>query len=369
MQIPFLDLAQQHKSLHDEILEHWSKILLAASFIGGDYIDRFEQDFASVCDVDHCVSVASGTDALRFIFLALGVKAGDEVIVPVNTFIATSEAVSQAGGVPVFVDIDPQTYNLDPTKLAAAITVKTKGIVAVHLYGQPADMATINDVAQGYGLWVVEDACQAHLAKFQDKMVGGLSLAAAFSFYPGKNLGACGEAGAVTTVDPVLANKIRKLRNHGQGQKYIHELEGYNGRCDALQAAALQVKLPYLSAWSALRRKHAKQYNDELSAVDLQVPIIRPDVEPVYHLYVVLVTNRDKVGQYLNKHGIATGLHYPVPLHLQQAYKNYPYNKGDFPVAERCADMLLSLPLYPELTAAQISYVATKLKEAIEIYG
>ncbi|MBW1796072.1 MAG: DegT/DnrJ/EryC1/StrS family aminotransferase [Deltaproteobacteria bacterium] len=260
MQVPFLDLKTQNRALKAEILPLWEEILDSAAFIAGKHVSAFEEEFASACSVKHCVAVNSGTDALRFIFLALDLKPGDEVITVPNTFIATTEAITQASGNIVFVDIDPETYNMDPTKIEAAITPKTRGIVPVHLYGQPADMDPILAIAERHGLWVVEDACQAHLAEYRDRKAGSMGIAAAFSFYPGKNMGACGEGGAVTTNDEDLAAKVRMLRDHGQAKKYYHDMEGYNGRCDALQAAALRVKLKHLPAWNEARRKNAKRY-------------------------------------------------------------------------------------------------------------
>ncbi len=369
MQVPFSNLPAQHEKLHTEILEQWRNILKTGNFIGGKYVEIFERNFADACETKYCVSVGSGTDALRFIFLALDLQPGDEVIVPVNTFIASSEAITQAGATPRFIDIDPNTYNIDTTRLPKAINSKTKGILAVHLYGQPADMEAINSIASQHSLWVVEDACQAHLAEFQNKKAGSLSVAAAFSFYPGKNLGACGEAGAVTTSDPELAATIQKLRNHGQSRKYIHDIEGYNGRCDALQAAALTIKLKHLAEWTETRRKIAEQYRKELEQSNAILPLILRDTYSVYHLFVILVQNREKVIAYLEEQGISTGLHYPIPLHLQEAYSHLPYVPGDFPVAERCAEMLLSLPMFPELTGEQVSYVSTKVIEALKIYA
>jgi dTDP-4-amino-4,6-dideoxygalactose transaminase len=370
MKIPFLDLQKQNRFLRQEIMLEWEKILSSAGFIGGKYVDGFERDFARACDLKYCVSVASGTDALLFIMKALGVQPGDEIIVPANTFIATSEAVSQAGAKVCFADVDPLTYNLDPEKFEAAITENTRGVIPVHLYGQPADMEAILDIAEKNRLWVIEDGCQAHLAEYKNKKVGGFGVAAAFSFYPGKNLGACGEAGAVTTNDFELAQKIKALRNHGQSEKYIHEFEGYNGRCDALQAAALQIKLKYLHQWNNLRRNHAQYYDNLLNALEHVItPHVVEEVTSVYHLYVVLVANREQVADYLNKNGIVTGLHYPVPLHLQRAYSFLSYERGEFPVTEDCAGRLLSLPMYPELSEKEIEYVCKKLKEAVELYG
>lgn len=366
MHVPFLDLKSQFVDIRGKILQRWDDILQNASFVGGKYVQGFEHDFAPACNTDHCVAVGNGTDALRFIFLALGIKPGDEVLVPVNTFIATSEAISQAGGIPKFVDIDSQTYNIDPVRIEESITENTWGIVPVHLYGQPADMDAINSLAKKYDLWVVEDACQAHLAEYRGKKAGSMGIAAAFSFYPGKNLGACGEAGAVTTNDEKLAEKVRMLRDHGQSQKYIHDIEGYNGRCDALQASALQVKLSLLPEWNKARREHAHQYDTLLSSSSgIILPFCRDDVLSVYHLYVVLVENRQKVMHFLAEHDIATGLHYPLPLHLQKAYSHLGYGRGDFPVAEKCAERLLSLPMYPELSSEQISFVCDKLLETV----
>jgi dTDP-4-amino-4,6-dideoxygalactose transaminase len=291
---------------------------------------------------------------------------GDEVITVPNTFIATTEAISQAGGKILFVDIDPATSNLDPQKIEKAITPKTRGIVPVHLYGNPADMDAVQAIAEKFGLWVVEDACQAHLAEYKGRRAGSLGRAAAFSFYPGKNLGACGDAGAVTTPDPEIAATVRMLRDHGQSQKYHHDMEGYNGRCDALQAAALLVKLKYLSRWCAARREHAALYTSLLQGTPgITLTATTSGSLPVYHLFVVQVENRDAVMTRLKEKGIATALHYPVPLHRQNAYRDLNLPPGSYPVAERCAGHLLSLPMYPELTEEQIRYVCYNLKEII----
>lgn len=367
MNIPFLDLKAQNSALTQEILLVWEEILSEASFIGGKYVKNFEQEFATLIHSTQCVALNSGTDALRFIFLALGLQSGEEVITAPNTFIATTEAISQAGGKPVFVDIDPETYNLDPQKIEDSITPKTRGIVSVHLYGQPADMDAISAIANKHHLWVVEDACQAHLAEYKGRIVGTLGRAAAFSFYPGKNLGACGDAGAVTTNDPELAETIAMLRDHGQSRKYFHAMEGYNGRCDALQAAALSVKLKYLSQWTEARRKHAQRYRELLQEVPgLVLPKIAPGNISAYHLFVIQVDNRDLVMKALAEKGIATGLHYPLPLHLQEAYSHLQLPEGSFPVTEGCAQRLLSLPMYPELTEEQIVYICDSLKEILK---
>jgi dTDP-4-amino-4,6-dideoxygalactose transaminase len=367
MKVPLLDLKLQHQTLKKEILALWEEILDSSSFIGGRHVEAFEEDFARSCSVKYCISVSSGTDALRFIFAALGLKAGDEVITVPNTFIATTEAISQAGGKVVFVDIDPDTYNLDPKNLKAAITNKTKGIVPVHLYGQPADMDAILDIAGENDLWVVEDACQAHLAEYKGKKTGSLGVAAAFSFYPGKNMGACGEAGAVTTNDAEIAERVCMLRDHGQKEKYIHEFEGYNGRCDALQAAALRVKLRHLPRWNTYRREHAQRYIERLSHLkDVVLPKTLEKCLPAFHLFVIHVDQRDAVAKKLGRKNISTGLHYPLPLHLQTAYSYLKMNPGAFPIAEACAQRILSLPMYPELTEDQINFVCETLEEALK---
>lgn len=369
MEVPFLDLVAQNQALKTEILSLWEEILDSAGFVGGKHVTAFEKDFAEVCSVKHCIAVNSGTDALRFIFMALGLEEGDEVITVPNTFIATTEAISQAGGVITFVDVDPDTYNMDPTKIEAAITPRTKGIVPVHLYGQTADMDPILSVAQEHGLWVVEDACQAHLAEYKGSKAGSMGIAASFSFYPGKNLGACGEAGAVTTNDQDLAAKVRMLRDHGQIKKYYHEVEGYNGRCDALQVAALRVKLKRLSGWTEARRAKADLYFALLKDLDrIQLPRVADGCLPVYHLFVIQIDNRDQVVEALASRNISTGLHYPIPLHLQKAYVHLNISEGSFPIAESYSKKLLSLPIFPELAKEQITYVVDSLKEILDTY-
>lgn len=366
MEVPFLDLKAQNLMLKAEILPLWEEILDSASFVGGKHVTAFEEEFAKACDVAYCISVGSGTDALRFILLALGIQPGDEVITVPNSFIATAETISQAGGKIVFVDIDPDTYNMDPNKIEIAITPKTKGIVPVHLYGQPAGMDAILAIAKKHGLWVVEDACQAHLAEYKGRKAGSMGAAAAFSFYPGKNMGACGEAGAVTTDDTDLAAKIRMLRDHGQAKKYYHDMEGYNGRCDALQAAALRIKLKYLPAGNDARRKNAQRYFELLKNVDgVKAPKIGGGCKHVYHLFVVQVDNRDAVAEALKKRGISTGLHYPIPLHLQKAYLSMKIPVGSFPVTEAYAKRLLSLPMFPELKEEQLAYVCDELSSIV----
>ncbi|HPO13245.1 MAG TPA: DegT/DnrJ/EryC1/StrS family aminotransferase [Candidatus Hydrogenedentes bacterium] len=367
MDVPFLDLKTPHRALESEILPLWQDILRNAGFIGGPYVTGLEEDLAKAFTVDHAVAVNSGTDALRFIFMALGLRPGDEVITVPNTFIATTEAITQAGGKPVFVDIDPKTYTLDPGKIEAAITAKTRGVVPVHLYGQTADMDPILAIAQQKGLWVVEDAAQSQLAEYKGKKAGSMGVMAATSFYPGKNLGACGEAGAVLTQDPKLAALVRKIRDHGQAQKYYHDLEGYNGRCDALQAAALRVKLRHLPEWNEARRAAAGRYMDLLKNVEgVTLPGIGEGCLPVWHLFVVLVEERDRIAAELKEKGVSTGLHYPIPLHLQKAYQYLNVPEGRFPVTEYCAQRLLSLPMFPELTEAQTAYVCEQLAAAVK---
>ena len=370
MQVPFIDLQAQNRALKHEIIPLWEDIFDSSHFIGGKYVNNFEQNFAQACEVEHCISVNSGTDALRFILLALDINPGDEVITVPNTFIATAEAISQADGKVIFVDINPQTYTMNPEKLEAAITVHTKGIVPVHLYGRTDDMDMILRIAQKYNLWVVEDACQAHLAKYKGRKAGSIGIAGAFSFYPGKNLGACGEAGAVTTNNVKIAKKIRMLRDHGQSQKYYHDINGYNGRCDALQAAALNVKLKYLPEWNESRRKSAQRYIQQLQDLKpIILPYVGTDCLPVYHLFVIQVPNRDGIINELNAKGIGTGIHYPVPLHLQKAYMYLQKPKGSFPESEKLANHVLSLPMFPNMTYEQIDYVCNQLHIILQNLG
>jgi dTDP-4-amino-4,6-dideoxygalactose transaminase len=385
--IPFLDLITPHAELMDELCSTFRSALETASFIGGPMVQGFEQDFAAFCDAAHCIGVGSGTDALRFALLAAGLEPGDVVITVPNTFIATTEAISQAGAVPMFVDVDERTYNLDPEKLREFIETqcefdsksqklfvrKTKARVAavipVHLYGQMADMDPILELAAKYNLIVIEDACQAHGAEYFSKnqnrwmKAGSMGKAAAFSFYPGKNLGACGEAGAVTTGDAELARKIRMLRDHGQAQKYYHDVEGYNGRLDAIQAGILRVKLKHLAGWTEMRRAAAARYGELLADSDAKMTL---PYEPawssaVYHLYVVRVENREALMQQLGSVGIGTGIHYPIPLHLQKAYEGLGYKKGDFPVSETVSAEIVSLPMFPQLRDDQQKRVASEV--------
>ena len=366
VQVPFVDLRAQGRELHQEFLDTFESILSRAAFTMGPECAEFEAAFAAFCGAAHCAGVSSGTDAVRLALQAAGVGAGDEVIVPVNTFMATAEAVSHCGATPVFVDCLPDTANLDPSRLAPAITPRTVAIVPVHLYGQPADMAAIGEVAAARGLAVVEDACQAHGARYQGKACGTLGLTAAFSFYPGKNLGALGDGGAVVT-DSVEANDlVCLLRNHGERQKSVHEAVGYCNRLHNLQAGMLSAKLPHLAEWNQARRSAAARYDALLDGVEGVAPLgTRDDVEHVFHLYVVQVEDRDGVRECLNADGVQSGIHYPVPLHLQPAYAGLGYGPGDFPVAEAMAPRILSLPMFPQITADQQEYVVERLAAAV----
>ena len=442
MKVPFLDLITPHQELEDELVEVFRSCLRTASFVGGPQVQAFEEEFAQFCETKCCVAVGSGTDALRFALIAANIGSGDEVVTVPNTFIATTEAISQSGATPAFVDIDEQTYNMDPNQLENYLNTqhstlntrsKPRAVLPVHLYGQPSDMDSILEIADRYGLIVIEDACQAHGALYDSKKegrwmkAGSMGLAAAFSFYPGKNLGACGEGGAVTTNDEILAQKIRMLRDHGQAKKYYHEFEGYNGRLDAIQTGILRVKLRHLPEWNEKRRQNASLYTQLLNTSALQHrstaafktqystlntqhfslntqhstlnpqplslttyhstlntqplslntqhstlnTIITPYepkwVKAVYHLYVIRVQQREKLQAYLAENGIITGLHYPIPLHLQEAYINNGFKKGDFPVAEKVSSEILSLPMFPQLPEQQILYVAEKIKDFLSI--
>jgi dTDP-4-amino-4,6-dideoxygalactose transaminase len=388
--IPFLDLVTPHRELKEELLSAVDAALESGGFIGGPVVEAFERDFAEFCDVPYCVGAGSGTDALRFALVAAGVGKGEIVVTVPNTFIATTEAISQVGARPVFVDIDEQTYNMDPRKLrdylehgcrrnAQGALVDRKlgrrvtAVVPVHLYGQPADMDAILELAEEFDLLVIEDACQAHGAEYFSKRegrwrkCGSMGVAAAFSFYPGKNLGACGEAGAATTSDPEVAQMMRMLRDHGQAQKYYHDIEGYNGRLDAIQAGMLRVKLARLDDWNKQRQRAAQRYRELLAdASEVVLPEEPAWTKPVYHLYVIRVANRAELQRKLTDVHVGTAIHYPIPLHLQKAYTGLGYRKGDFPVAERVAQQILSLPMFPGLTADQQRRVADRLIEMVE---
>lgn len=383
--IPFLDLVAPHIELEQELTDVFHRALHTASFIGGPMVEEFEEAFASFCDAKHSVAVSSGTDALRFAFMACGVQPGDVVVTVPHTFIATTEAISQAGAFPEFVDIDERTYNMSIDRLEQYLEEQCEldnagqlislrsgrpvtAIVPVHIYGQMADMDSILTLAEQYGLTVIEDACQAHGAEYFSKKLnrwvkaGSVGKAAAFSFYPGKNLGACGEAGAVTTNDAVIADKIKMLRDHGQAKKYHHDVEGYNGRLDAIQAGLLHTKLAHLSKWNAQRRERAAEYNRLLAGNKAILLPYEPSwSRAVYHLYVIRTRERDDMMNYLKAAGIGTGIHYPIPLHLQKAYALLNYGSADFPVATQAAAEIISLPMFPQLTPDQQAKVAAEI--------
>jgi dTDP-4-amino-4,6-dideoxygalactose transaminase len=390
--IPFLELVAPHVELEQELVSVFRSALKTAGFVGGSMVEGFEREFAQFCGVQFCVGVASGTDALRFALIAAGVQRGDTVLTVPNTFIATAEAISQAGAEPDFVDIDERTYNMDAQKLQEYLETRchvdratgkllnqstgrpVTAIVPVHLYGQTADMDRILELAERHSLIVIEDACQAHGAKFFSRTgnrwreAGSMGRAAAFSFYPGKNLGACGEAGAVTTNDEGIKERIRMLRDHGQAQKYYHEVEGYNGRLDAIQAGLLRVKLRYLADWNRKRREVAAGYHKLLcpAAESITLPYEPSSCQAVYHLYVIRSKHRGALRMHLAEAGIDTGIHYPVALHLQKAYFRLGHKQGDFPIAERVAAEVLSLPMYPQLRPEQQQQVA---EEIFEFFG
>ncbi|MGO9863419.1 MAG: DegT/DnrJ/EryC1/StrS family aminotransferase [Terriglobales bacterium] len=374
--IPFLDLVTPHVELERELTAVFQKALRTAAFIGGAMVEDFEQAFAAFCQADHAVAVNSGTDALRFALIAAGVKPGDVAVTVPHTFIATTEAISQAGAQPEFVDIDERTYNIDPTKLHAYLETQctrkdgrliskrsgrpVTAIVPVHLYGQMVDMDAILELAERCRLIVIEDACQAHGAEYFSRKhnrwfkAGSMGHAAGFSFYPGKNLGACGEGGAITTNDAKIAQACKMLRDHGQAKKYYHDIEGYNGRLDSIQTGILSVKLTHLADWNGRRRERAAEYKILFeNNTSVQTPFEPSWSRAVYHLYVVRVSDREGLMAHLKDVGIGTGIHYPIPLHLQKAYESLGYKAGDFPVTERVARGIVSLPMFPNLTKAQ----------------
>ncbi|MGA9405974.1 MAG: DegT/DnrJ/EryC1/StrS family aminotransferase [Bacteroidota bacterium] len=365
MNIPLVDLKSQYLSIKNEIDGAIQTVLNQTDFIGGNAIKTFEKAFADFSGIRHVVGLANGTDAIHLTLRACGIGNGDEVITAVNSFIATSEAITAAGAKVVFVDNDPLTYTIDVAKIEEKITPKTKAIIPIHLYGQPADMKPIQQIADKHNLIIIEDAAQAHGALYDGMNIGNFGKAAIFSFYPGKNLGAYGDAGAVATNDEKFAEHVRMLANHGRLEKYEHKLEGYNSRLDTLQAAILSVKLRHLDEWVKRRQFHASHFNDLLQGHDnIKVPIVRKNSSHVYHLYVIRVDERENVRNALKEKGIATGIHYPIPLHMQPAYCYLHHRPGDFPVAQRYASQLLSIPLYPELTDTQVEYIAGALIDA-----
>jgi len=392
MKVPFLDLVTPHKQLEEELLDVVRKALSTAGFIGGPMVEEFEREFARFCGAKYCVGVNSGTDALRFALLAAGIEPGDIVITVPHTFIATTEAISQAGARIAFVDIHEKTYTLDPEKLREYIEnncefdsnsgklierksrQRVAAVIPVHLYGQTVHMDPILELAATYNLTVIEDACQAHGAECFSKKentwkkAGSLGKAAAFSFYPGKNLGACGEGGAITTGDEAMAERLKMIRDHGQAKKYYHDFEGYNGRLDSIQAGWLSVKLNHLATWNEARRQLAHRYNRLFAdAKDVIVTPIEPEwSKGVYHLYVVRVSDRESLQAALAQAGIATGVHYPIPLYLQKAYAHLGYRRGAFPVTERVAAEIVSLPMFPQMEPAQQNFVVEKALAFLE---
>lgn len=368
MQVPFLDLKAQYQSIKLEINNAIQQVLDSCAFAGGPFVQAFEKQFSEFCGCDHCIGVGSGTEALWLALLALGVGPGDEVITVPNTFIATAEAISFCGAAPVFVDIDERTYTMNPERIEAAITSRTKAIIPVHIFGQTADMDPITEIARKHGLYVIEDACQAHGAQYKGKPAGSMGDAGCFSFYPGKNLGAYGEAGAVTTNNAPLAEKIAMLRDHGQSKKYYHDKIGWNARMDGMQGAVLSVKLNYLPAWNRARRENAAIYNNLLSGIHgLILPYEADDITHVYHVYAIRTWQRDALLKYLTDEGIYCGIHYPVPVHLQEAYSKSGIENNGLKVSERVASELLSLPMFPELTDEQQERVKDKIKEFLSI--
>lgn len=361
--VPFLDLKAQYRTIRDEVDTAIAQVIENTSFILGEAVERFETAFATYCGVQYSVGVDSGTSAVELALRAYDIGPGDEVITVANTFIATVLAISATGATPILVDIDPNTYNIDPHAVEAAITSRTRAIVPVHLYGQPADMDMLLRLAERHHLVLIEDACQAHGAVYKGKRAGSLGHAAAFSFYPGKNLGAYGDGGAVVTNDARTADRLRMLRNYGQRQKYHHESVGYNRRLDSIQAAVLDVKLKYLDGWNQARREHAARLSQLLLEADVVTPQEATGAESVWHLYVVRTPDRSGLQQHLNSRQISTGIHYPVPVHLQPAYSSLGYRRGDFVVTERYADHILSLPMYAELSHEQLMRVAETIAE------
>jgi dTDP-4-amino-4,6-dideoxygalactose transaminase len=365
MKVPVLDLKAEYAELRDEILPALDRVCQNSSFVLGEEVEAFEREFADFCGTKHCVALANGTAALHVGLLALGVQADHEVITSPNTFLATAEAITYCGAVPVFVDIDPATGNLDPKLIERAITNRTRAILPIHLYGRPADMDPIREIAARYNLRILEDAAQAHGARYRGRRVGGLGHAAAFSFYPTKNLGAYGEAGALTTDDDQIAKFARAARSHGQTARYEHEFVGYNYRMDGLQGAVLRIKLRRLYAWTARRQEIAREYRRVLANARLEIPVDDPRDESVYHQFVIYASNRSSIIAQLTAREIETVVHYPKPVHLQPAYSSLGLPPGTFPRAERACDRVLSLPVHPKLTAEQVSFVANSVKEAV----
>ncbi len=366
MRVPFLDLKAQHAPLRVEFDQAIAEVIDRGAFAGGPFVSDFEREFATFCGCEHAIGVGSGTEALWLVLLALGIGPGDEVITVPNSFMATAEAITYTGATPVFVDVDERTYTMDPTQLSGAITPRTKAVIPVHLFGQPADMDPILQFAQEHDLFVIEDAAQAHGAQYRERAAGSLGIAGCFSFYPGKNLGAFGEAGMIVTNDSELQEKLRILRDHGQTRKYHHALVGWNCRMDGIQAAILRVKLRHLQHGNTLRREWADHYSRALTEIaEIATPLEADYAYHVYHIYAVRVRERDQVMRLLAAREIECGIHYPVPIHLQDAYRGLGYPRQSFPVAERIAQEFISLPMFPELSIEQVKFVTNCVREAI----
>jgi dTDP-4-amino-4,6-dideoxygalactose transaminase len=363
MNVPFVDLKAQYLSIKSEIDPAIQSVINETAFIGGKYVEGFEKAYAEKYGVKHCISCANGTDAIYITLKALGIGFGDEVITVANSFIATSEAISQTGARPVFVDID-EYFHIDPSKIEARINKKTKAIIPVHLFGQPADIKAVQAICEKHKLYLVEDCAQSHFAMLQDKRTGTFGIAGTFSFYPGKNLGAFGDGGAIVTDDDNFARDARLFASHGSLQKHIHEIEGINSRLDAIQAVVLQAKLKHIDDWNRARNSHALRYNALLGGLDqLKCPKLRPDAFHIFHLYVIRAERRDDLAAFLKTRGVFTGIHYPTALPLMPAYRYLRHKPTDFPIAYECQDEILSLPMYPELADEQISYVLDSIKE------
>ena len=363
MKITLVNLQIQYEKLSQEINEKVIEIMKRGDFILGEELKLFEEEFAKYCDTKYAIGVGSGTEALHLSLLSCDVRPGDEVITAANTFAATVAAISITGAKPVLVDINPDNYNLDLNYLERAITPRTKAIIPVHLFGQPVDMEKLGEIAASHNLLIIEDACQAHGAEYKKKRIGSFGRAGCFSFYPGKNLGAYGDGGAIVTNDGNLAEKIKILRNHGQKQKYFHEIKGFNSRLDNLQAAILRIKLRYLDEWNKARNKWAQLYTELLKGSSAITPAVESWAYHVFHLYVIRHQKRDELLNFLKEKGIFAGIHYPIPIHLLPAFKDLGYKNGDFPIAEKYAEEILSLPMFPELTEENVRYIVNAIEE------
>ena len=364
MEIPFVDLKTQYQSIKPEIDSAIASVIEDTAFVRGKYVNEFEKAYAEKYGVKHCISVANGTDAIYITLKALGIGLGDEVITVANSWISTSETITQTGAKIVFVDIEPDYFTIDVSKIEERITFKTKAIIPVHLYGQLAEIDAIKKICDAHDLYLIEDCAQAHFASYKDQKVGTFGTAGTFSFYPGKNLGAYGDAGAIITNNSELADKMRMFANHGSLKKHEHQIEGINSRMDGLQAALLSVKLPHIIEWNEKRYQNALIYNELLEDVEeIIIPKIRPDASHIFHLYVIRTKDRDALQKHLNEHGVSTAIHYPVALPFMQAYDYLGHKSEDFPVAYQYQDEILSLPMYPELSGTSISYVIEIVKE------